>query len=371
MLIRSLFAGVGIIALLALIMVNAGSAGEAYCDACADDSGWSGAAKLDEIGNAAAGKTEVMPGLSTAQKNRVGIWKQPLAGFNGNNANVENNSANENNASNKESAQKVKVSISAQENGPVVRSLDAKSMLVPIEEVSDIDVLLDISENATETIQGAIAIPYELFLNGSDVRSEFELAQILGNAGISREDPIVIYGECMPCGGGPASATFVYWIMKSLGQESVRVMDGTATDWAKAGKPLANESAKKSPKTYTSQIRTEFSATYDYVKSGSPQIVDARTMQEYGAGSISGSINIPYESVISNNKIKDEAKLENVFSILNKSQPVVVYTNTGLKGSVVWFALTLLGYDAKLYSYEDYLNNQVATYSVANGNATT
>ena len=78
---RSWFTGAGVIALLALIMVNSASAGEAYCDACKGDSGWSGASKLDEIGNPNAGKAEVMPGLSTAQKNRVGIWKQPLAGF--------------------------------------------------------------------------------------------------------------------------------------------------------------------------------------------------------------------------------------------------------------------------------------------------
>ena len=57
-------------------------------------------------------------------------------------------------------------------------------------------------------------------------------------------------------------------------------------------------------------------------------------------------------------KLEDETKLEKVFAILNKNQPVVVYTNTGVKGSVVWFALELLGYDAKLYSYENWLNNQ-------------
>ena len=96
------------------------------------------------------------------------------------------------------------------------------------------------------------------------------------------------------------------------------------------------------------------------MKSGAAQIVDARTLQEFGAGSIPGAINIPYESVIVNSKIKDETKLKRVFAFLNKNQPVVVYTNTGLKGSVVWFALKLLGYDARLYSYENYLYNQAA-----------
>ena len=61
-------------------------------DACKGDSGWSGAAKLDEIGNPNAGNAEVMPGLSTAQKNRVGVWKKSLAGFSDENA-KENNSA--------------------------------------------------------------------------------------------------------------------------------------------------------------------------------------------------------------------------------------------------------------------------------------
>ena len=89
----SCLAGVGILALLALLMlVNAAYGGEAYCDACKGDSGWDPMAKLDEIGNPNAGKTEVMPGLSTAQKNRVGIWKQPLAGFNETNATEVSNS---------------------------------------------------------------------------------------------------------------------------------------------------------------------------------------------------------------------------------------------------------------------------------------
>jgi thiosulfate/3-mercaptopyruvate sulfurtransferase len=138
------------------------------------------------------------------------------------------------------------------------------------------------------------------------------------------------------------------------------VLDGTVSDWAMAGKPTATETVILPAKTYTSQINLAFAADYNYVKSGAPQIVDARTMQEFVMGSVPGAINIPYESVIINSKIRDELMLERVFTFLNKNKPVVVYTNTGLKGSVVWFALTLLGYDARLYSYENYLYNQAA-----------
>ncbi len=355
----------GIAALLALLLLaNAAHAGEAYCDACKGDSGWDPMAKLDEIGNPNAGKTEVMPGLNTAQKNRVGIWNKPVAGFSASDSSEESNSPQENAPENKASesqiAKKTEPRKTAEENATIVRSPGAKAMLIPISELSGNEILLDISENATEHIAGSIAIDYTEFLNGSIMRSESELAGMLGEAGISRQDPVVIYGECMPCGGGPAPATFIYWIVRSLGQENVRVLDGTISDWASAGKPTAKETAILPAKTYAAQVNANLAADYDYVRSGSAQIVDARTMQEFGMGSIPGAINIPYENVLANGRIKDESRLAPVFAFLDKNRPVVVYTNTGLKASVVWFALTMQGFDARLYSYENYLYNQVA-----------
>jgi thiosulfate/3-mercaptopyruvate sulfurtransferase len=160
-------------------------------------------------------------------------------------------------------------------------------------------------------------------------------------------------------------------MLKSMGQENLRVLDGTVKDWAAAGKPVAKETAIRPSKNYTAQFTPDLIASYDYVKSGSAQIIDARTQQEFGNGTIPGSMNIPYESVITgNSRIKNETQLAKVFSWLNKNQPVVVYTDTGIKGSVEWFALELLGYDAKLYSYADYYqNNQIAASQANAGKA--
>lgn len=345
-----------------LVLANAAYGGEAYCDACRGDSGWSGTAKLDEIGNLNSGTGEVMAGLSTAQKNRVGIWKQSLSGFNAtDNENASDSTPKgtvENDTTASQTAKKVVSHKPAEENSTIVRSEMAKRMLVPIDEADDTAIYLDISEEATERIPGSIAIPYDEFLNGTTVRSEAELDALLGDAGISRDDAVIIYGECMPCGGGPAPATFVYWIMRSLGHENVRVLDGTVKDWASSGRSTAADTAILPAKTYISSVTSDFAADYDYVNSGSAQIVDARTISEFGNSSIPGAINIPYESVILNDKLRDESKLKRVFAILNEEQPVIVYTNTGLKASVVWFALTMLGYDAELYSYENYWTNQ-------------
>ena len=96
-------------------------------------------------------------------------------------------------------------------------------------------------------------------------------------------------------------------------------------------------------------------ATYELVRSGLPLIIDARTEKEFESGSIPGAINIPYESVLDGRRIRDRPELEELFSDLEKKRPVVVYTNTGIKASMIWLPLILLGYDAKIYTWKDWI----------------
>lgn len=353
---------VGIALLALLVLANGAYAGEAYCEACQGGGGWDPIAKLDEIGNPDAGEAEtVMAGLNTAQKNRVGIWNKPLSGFEGSNTSADK-SANTSAPGTVKASQSPLVekasTKTAEENQAIVRSERAKSMIAPLEEAASGTIYLDISENSTEHIPGSIVIPYTQFLNDTAVLSADELAALLGKAGISREDAVIVYGECMPCGGGPAPATFIYWILRSLGHDNVKVLDGMVEDWAAAGLPTSTDAGILPAKAFVPRVSSNFSAEYSYVESGQAQIVDARSIGEFATSSIPGAINIPYESVISGNRLRDESRLERIFGILDREQPVVVFTNTGLKASVVWYALELLGYDSRLYSYENYWINQ-------------
>ncbi|MGV8126837.1 MAG: sulfurtransferase [Methanothrix sp.] len=353
---------VGVALLALLVLANGAYAGEAYCEACQGGGGWDPMAKLDEIGNPDAGEAEtVMAGLNTAQKNRVGIWNKSLSGFEGSNTSADK-SANTSAPSTVKASQSPLVekasTKTAEENQVIVRSERAKSMIAPLEEAASGTIYLDISENSTEHIPGSIVIPYTQFLNDTAVLSADELAALLGKAGISREDAVIVYGECMPCGGGPAPATFIYWILRSLGHDNVKVLDGMVEDWAAAGLPTSTDAGILPAKAFVPRVSSNFSAEYSYVESGQAQIVDARSIGEFATSSIPGAINIPYESVISGNRLRDESRLERIFGILDREQPVVVFTNTGLKASVVWYALELLGYDARLYSYENYWINQ-------------
>jgi thiosulfate/3-mercaptopyruvate sulfurtransferase len=235
------------------------------------------------------------------------------------------------------------------------RSQEPASMLVSLESVNNSGIILDISPSSAEYIPGAISIPYTRFLgSGGVLLPVSEMARILGEAGVSESDALLIYGECQPCGGGPSAATYVYWIMKYLGHEDVKLLDGGIDDWVAAEHPTVTKPSVLSPVSYNPSIKADLLATYEYVQSNMSLIIDARTPAEFSAGSIPNAVNIPYDSVLKGKRIKDEAALQELFSSLRKDKPIVVYTNTGVKASMTWLALTLLGYDARIYSWHDW-----------------
>ncbi|HWQ19448.1 MAG TPA: rhodanese-like domain-containing protein, partial [Methanotrichaceae archaeon] len=241
------------------------------------------------------------------------------------------------------------------------RSIPFLEKLLPISEINSSQVVLDASENATKYIPGSISIPYKEFSKEDEsLRPIPELAEVLGQAGVSRDDDVVVYGECLPCGGGPSAATYVYWVLCYLGHDKVKLLDGGMKEWDEAGLPTTSTPAKRPATSYDPRPRLDLLAAYDYVKSGMPQIIDARPTQEYlgAGGAIPGSVNIPSDLVADSDRIKSEDELKEVFSGISKDRPVVVYTNTGVKASVVWFALELQGYEAELYSVQDYLSHK-------------
>ncbi len=221
------------------------------------------------------------------------------------------------------------------------------------------EVVLDISPSAAAYIEGAVNLNYDLFFSeGGEIVPASEMARLLGDAGISSNDSLLIAGECLPCGGGPSPAFFTYWALKYLGHEKVRVLDGTIEDWKAAGLNISNISATRPKAEYIPHIRPELLATYEYVVTGGAQIVDARPANAYELGSIPGAINMPYENVLVNDSMMPKEMLNEHFLDLDKNRSVVVYTNIGVEAALLWFALNESGYDARLYTWRDWLENQ-------------
>lgn len=241
---------------------------------------------------------------------------------------------------------------------PRTESFPDNNLIKPMESIGDKEVVLDVSGNRSTgeaRIKGAILLPWNGFVhdNGS-LRSYPELAAMLGQAGISEKDQLIVYSDTFQSG----EATIVLWALRLLGHESVKALDGGLEEWIAASLPLEIEENNRSAAVYTPHLRPELLSGYEYVKSGDAQMVDARTFQDFGKSRIPGAFFIDSEELLENGRLKEAEKLKNTFDRLNTSQPVIVYTNDLLNSSLDWYALQLMGFDSRIYSWLDWQANE-------------
>jgi thiosulfate/3-mercaptopyruvate sulfurtransferase len=224
-------------------------------------------------------------------------------------------------------------------------------MIKPLLSVSSSDLPLYVStgSSAQAVIPGSVHIPYSDFLaeNGA-LLSIPELAKILGEAGISSKDIVVAYGNSFSSG----ESTFVVWLLRYLGQEDARSLDGGLEDWIQASLPL--DRLKVRPAVdYTPHPREELLVDENFVLSGSAQAVDARSFQEFGLGGVPNAIFIGPEKVLENGKVKAGVELNQTFARLGKDKPVAVCSNDFRSASIVWYALQLMGYDSRICLWKE------------------
>jgi 3-mercaptopyruvate sulfurtransferase SseA len=229
-------------------------------------------------------------------------------------------------------------------------------ILISPQSVSSSDTILDVSNGngySRSHIKGALLLPSRSFLNDEGaLKSVPELATILGNAGVSRSDPIVVYSD------NPGEAAFAFWVLSYLGQDDVRLLDGSLGDWKAEGLPTDSSQSMRSASEYTPSPKSEILADYDYVKAGSAQIVDARPFTELSKGRIPNSISLESSKVLIGGKLRDGTGLKDLFSTLRKDRPIVVYSDDYYQMSLSWYALQLMGYESRIYTWADWAAHQ-------------
>jgi thiosulfate/3-mercaptopyruvate sulfurtransferase len=226
--------------------------------------------------------------------------------------------------------------------------------------VSSSDVVMDVSNTdsySASHIKNAIHIPSKDFLNSvGSLKTDEELAKVLGDAGVTKDDSIVLYAGKESSG----EAEFAFLVLSFLGQKEVRLLDGSLADWKAAGLPEEVSENKKPGVDYKPEVKPEVIAEYEYVKSGQAQIIDVRPFVEFGKGRIPGSIALDPSNVIKGDKIKNGADLSTVFSRLDKEKPIVVYSDDYSRSAIVWYAMQLMGYEASIYTWEDWKAHEAA-----------
>ncbi len=230
----------------------------------------------------------------------------------------------------------------------------APAMLKSLDATSEKDVVLDVSNQRSPGqahIRGGVNIPAKSFFyeNGT-LNNVSELAAILGKAGISRDDAVMVYSDSFSSG----EATAVLFALRYLGHENVRALDGGLDNWIAASLPMETRENVRSPVSYVALPRAELLADYDYVKSGQAQMVDSRSFQEFGKSRILNATFISPEDAQKDGRLKARSDLKDTFARLNASRTVVVYSDDIYGASVVWFALQLMGFDTRIYSWQDW-----------------
>lgn len=239
-------------------------------------------------------------------------------------------------------------------NATLLKSLDA---------VSPDELVLDVSNRQSSGeahIRGSIHIPSKDFFYGNGtLRSASELSGLLGNAGISREDAVMVYSDTFSSG----EATSVLWALETLGQKSARALDGGLDNWIGDSLPMQTSEYILSSVSYAAIPLNETLVDYDYVKSGQAQLVDARSLQDYGTGRIGNATFISPERLIAEGRLSPGKDLSGAFAALDKSRTVVVYSDDINKSSLVWFALQLQGFDSRIYSWQDWQEHEQSSSS--------
>lgn len=235
------------------------------------------------------------------------------------------------------------------------QSISPEELLADLEGDSKYTMVYVSNKEDSEYIKGSVLLPSTSFLDeDGNFLSATELAKVFGDAGISQDDSLVVYSDCLSCG----DSTLAYWILSYLGHKDVKLLEGNVNDWNEAGLPIQSTSAVRDATTYVPEPNLQLLASYMDVILEDYQIVDARSADDFAAGNIPGSVNIVYDDLIDGSEFKDETALASYLSALNKESTVIVYSARGGHASIVWYILQLLGYDARLYTWQDWVAQQ-------------
>lgn len=190
-----------------------------------------------------------------------------------------------------------------------------------------------------------------------------EFSQAVGALGIGDGQTVVVYD-----GGGIFSAPRVWWMLKAMGHDRVKVLDGGFAKWQREDRPVESGLAEPAIKSFTANPKPEIIRSFDdvmgVVRTGSAQIVDARSAGRFTAseaeprpgvrgGHMPGAANVHFRTLLTEEgTFRPPAELRALFrkAGIDGSRPVVTTCGTGVTAAILMLALGEIGArDVALY----------------------
>jgi thiosulfate/3-mercaptopyruvate sulfurtransferase len=201
-------------------------------------------------------------------------------------------------------------------------------------------------------ISGALALDptraFFIFENGAfELASPEQLAQALGQRGISDDSPIVIYDEWT---GQLAALTF--WVLRYVGHTNVRILHGGWALWRASGGAITRDVPQVAPVEYRPHTNQGARATAEWIMENASRpnvlLLDVRTPDEYRMGHIPNAVNLSYDMSLDLRtqtfKDADVLKAQLQAAGVTPEKEIVTYCAAGSRSAHMFTTLQLLGY---------------------------
>jgi thiosulfate/3-mercaptopyruvate sulfurtransferase len=216
-------------------------------------------------------------------------------------------------------------------------------------------------------IPGAVGWNWQTQLQDTlrrDLADQRSFSQLAGNAGITPETTVILYGD-----NNNWFAAWGFWQMKYYGHKDVRLMNGGRKKWLEEKRGISTDAPKIQPTNYAAKapdtsIRAKREDIFSVLERRSPaKMVDVRSVDEFSGkviappgmnetaqrgGHIPGAANIPWaQAVAEDGTFKPADALRQLYAGkgITGEQEVIAYCRIGERSSHTWFVLNyLLGY---------------------------
>lgn len=175
--------------------------------------------------------------------------------------------------------------------------------------------------------------------------------------GIDRTSKIVVFDH-----KGIYSSPRAWWLFKTMGHESVAVLDGGLPAWIKAGHEteILNSSDRNGnfeAKLSAPNVKS-FEDVLDNIKTKSFLLVDARSQGRFEgvapeprktlkSGHIPNSKNMPFTSLLTDGKLRPKNELQQIFKALDDDREFVFSCGSGITACILALASEVSGHPCR------------------------
>lgn len=231
-------------------------------------------------------------------------------------------------------------------------------------------VEIDVDTKAYDAghIPGAIGFNWQTQLQDQvkrDIISKEAFEKLVGAAGISPTDTVIVYGD-----NNNWFAAYGFWLFKIYGHKDVRLMNGGRVKWLnEPDKQLVTDPPKITPTTYKVtqtdfELRAFVPQVFEASKGGRWNLVDVRSPDEFTGkviappgmsetaqrgGHIPGAVSVPWSTAVNpDGTFKRSEDLRTIYinqKGVDPDKDTIAYCRIGERSSHTWFVLKyLLGF---------------------------